>query len=485
MGTRCASAGAVALAAMHRAAIYIAHGHATHRAGVPGAARPRGRAPARLRRRPGGARAVRRHGAARRGHAVRDPRPARGGRLRRGLGRGGRRRAAAPVLPAHPGGPRRPDRRDRAAGRAGPARRPAARRRGPPGDRLMGPGVDPAFVRSVGRWLRAYPRRWRVARGAEVTAVLADLAPAGARRLDLRSGLGLLVAGWATRWREHPPLLAYLGYVGLELRLDPRYRDWARDDIEGPWFAVRRWLVTFAVVGVIAWLPALGGDALSFDSSTFFRAWAPTMLLGIAIWGGHWRARMVARQLVVHPGETVTPSGRIPGRVARPRVEARSWLAAARVVAVSVLVLCGVALAIAPNRTDAVLDGVGFQVTSAPMTTGTRAAGIGLAALGGGALLALVVPGFAALLAGPVAALAAAALPVLAAARRVVAAGGTGAVAGVDVVRALRRQPDRADLPVDGYLPAADWLPVGTVVPLPGDPAPPAPAPGTAVERRG
>jgi hypothetical protein len=387
--------------------------------------------------------------------------------------------------------------------------------------------VDPAFARSVGRWLRAYPRRWRAARAEEITAVLADLAPAGARRVDLRSGLGLLAAGWATRWREHPPLLAYLGYAAFELRLDPRYRDWARDDIEGAWFVVRRWLVAFGAVGAIAWLPVLGGDAPPLG---LLRVWAPTMLLGIAIWGGHWRARMVARQLVVQPGETVTASGRFPGRVARPRIEARSWLDAARAVAVSVLALCVAALALAPTRTDAVVDGVGFQVTSAPMTAGARALGLGLAVLGalvglvltrravgarlrawrpaaqpyrwvvplgapgrtrlaaavvGGALLALAVPGFAALVAGPLAALAAGALPVLAAARRVLDSGGTRAVAGIDVVRALRRQPDRADAPVDGYLPAADWLPVGTVVPLPGDPAAAPRAPGTAVDRRG
>lgn len=391
----------------------------------------------------------------------------------------------------------------------------------------MGPGVDPAFARSVGRWLRAYPRRWRVARADEITAVLADLAPAGARRLDLRSGFGLLGAGWATRWREHPPLLAYLGYVALELRLDPRYRDWARDDIEGPWFVVRRWLVAFAAVSAIAWLPVLGGDPAPVGLLTW---WAPAMLLGIAALGGHWRTRMVARQLVVQPGETVTPSGRVPGVVARPRIEALSWLAAARVVAVTVLALCAVVLATAPHRTGAVLDRAEVQLTSVPMSTGVRVLGLGLAALGalvgvalarrtvgarlrtwrpvaqpyrwvvplgahgrsrlaaavgGGALLALAAPGLAALLALPVAAVAAGALPVLAAARRVVAAGGTGAVSGLDVVRALRRQPDRADTPVDGYLPAADWLPVGTVVPRPGDPVPAGPAPGSAVERRG
>ncbi|WP_147794675.1 hypothetical protein [Cellulomonas sp. Y8] len=73
----------------------------------------------------------------------------------------------------------------------------------------------------------------------------------------------------------------------------------------------------------------------------------------------------------------------------------------------------------------------------------------------------------------------------LAAAGRTLDEGGTGVVAGIDLVRALRRRPDRADVPVDGYLPAADWLPVGSVVPLPGDPAPAARTPGTALDRRG
>lgn len=381
-------------------------------------------------------------------------------------------------------------------------------------------GVDPAFARSVGRWLHAYPRRWQAARADEITAVLADLAPSGARRLDLRSGLGLLAAGWATRWREHPPLLAYLGYVGFDLRLDPRHRDWARDDIEGPWFVVRRWLVAFAAVGAITWLPARGGDTPPTET---LRWWVPTMLLGIAIWGGHWRNRMIARQLVVQPGETVTASGRIPGRVARARVDARSWLASARVVAATVLLCCAALLAAAPRRTDVVREGAEVAITSAAMTAGARAVGAGLAvlgllaglalsravgtrlrawrpaaqpwrwvtplgsagrtrlaaAVGAGALLALTVPGLATLLAFPVATLAAAALPVLAAARRAVEGGGTGAVSGIDVVRALFRRDDRVDGPVDGYLPAADWLPLGTVVPLPGDPAP-----GWAVEPR-
>ncbi|HEX7806008.1 MAG TPA: hypothetical protein VF413_07590 [Cellulomonas sp.] len=46
------------------------------------------------------------------------------------------------------------------------------------------------FHRSVAFWLRAYPRRWRAVRAAEVTAVLADLAGPPPRRLDARAAAG-------------------------------------------------------------------------------------------------------------------------------------------------------------------------------------------------------------------------------------------------------------------------------------------------------
>ncbi|MFS0699641.1 hypothetical protein AB6N24_06660 [Cellulomonas sp. 179-A 4D5 NHS] len=98
---------------------------------------------------------------------------------------------------------------------------------------------DARFARSAALWLRAYPRRWRQARGAEVAAVLADLAPPGARRLDVGTALGLLVAGWATRARQHPPLGAWLRYRLLRERLPRRYRPWVRDDVEGRWFPLR------------------------------------------------------------------------------------------------------------------------------------------------------------------------------------------------------------------------------------------------------
>ncbi|MFS0699639.1 hypothetical protein AB6N24_06650 [Cellulomonas sp. 179-A 4D5 NHS] len=104
-----------------------------------------------------------------------------------------------------------------------------------------GPAVEPlpSFERSVRRWLRAYPRRWRRARAVEVTAVLADLAGPTAHRLDARTALGLVVAGLATRWREHPPPRAYLAYRLAGRHPGPQWDAWLRDDVDGRLYPAR------------------------------------------------------------------------------------------------------------------------------------------------------------------------------------------------------------------------------------------------------
>ncbi|MGN8244682.1 hypothetical protein ACTHAM_001784 [Cellulomonas soli] len=128
------------------------------------------------------------------------------------------------------------------------------------------PEIDARFEQSVGFWLRAYPRRWRVARAAELTAVLADLAAPGARRLDLRSALGLLRSGWATRWRERPPIWVVFGYRWQLSVPAARYRAWVRDDVEGPLFHVREvawrlWFI-FVMMGQQVYLGNYGPEIL-------------------------------------------------------------------------------------------------------------------------------------------------------------------------------------------------------------------------------
>ncbi|MDQ0374989.1 hypothetical protein [Cellulomonas humilata] len=110
--------------------------------------------------------------------------------------------------------------------------------------------------RSAAFWLRAYPPAWRTQRADEVTAVLVDLAPDGARRLDARTALGLLRGGVATRWRLTPPLRVYLPYRMLDIRVPAQYREWVHQDIATPG-AMRRnltgrlWLFAFPIYNAL------------------------------------------------------------------------------------------------------------------------------------------------------------------------------------------------------------------------------------------
>jgi len=72
--------------------------------------------------------------------------------------------------------------------------------------------VDAQIVRSTELWMRAYPCRWREARGEELLGLVVDLAGPDARGLGARAAFDLVRGGWATRWREHPPLHTWLLY---------------------------------------------------------------------------------------------------------------------------------------------------------------------------------------------------------------------------------------------------------------------------------
>ena len=97
-------------------------------------------------------------------------------------------------------------------------------------------------------WLRAYPRRWRATYGTDLLGTLADVATEGARTVPIREGLAVLRAGWALRWREHPPFWPWVGYRFFNRRLPGRYRYWVIDDLIGPLYDVRVYLATLPVV---------------------------------------------------------------------------------------------------------------------------------------------------------------------------------------------------------------------------------------------
>ncbi|MCG2798183.1 MAG: hypothetical protein L6367_06550 [Cellulomonas sp.] len=187
-------------------------------------------------------------------------------------------------------------------------------------------GAD-RFERSTRFWLRAYPVRWRSVRGDELLDVLRDLAGPDATRLPLREALGLVRAGWATRWREGPPLRTRLTYRLLEIRIPPRYREWARDDIDGRWYDTRRGLLPAVLFVTILGLGSAGKIALSTLAPALV-VWAVVLLALLRLdllrpLSDPYRARAVNRHLVPRHGEPVTPGGFMLTPGTGTRVDAR------------------------------------------------------------------------------------------------------------------------------------------------------------------
>ena len=203
------------------------------------------------------------------------------------------------------------------------ARGSDATRPGP--DRDARPLRPDPFARSVRLWLRAYPTRWRAVRGEEMLGVLRDLAGPGATRLTLREGLGLVRAGWATRWRSGPPVRTRLAYRYLDRRIPAAHREWARDDIAGRWYSLRKVLWTFGVIAPLMWVPRLvlhGWPDLPAVVFLLMVVCVPAAVDVIAPAGGQYRKQATNRHLAPAPGEPLVPGGLARGCIPRRRIRA-------------------------------------------------------------------------------------------------------------------------------------------------------------------
>ncbi|WP_421735021.1 hypothetical protein [Cellulomonas sp.] len=201
--------------------------------------------------------------------------------------------------------------------------------------------IDPRFERSVHRWLRAYPRRWRTHRADEMTAVLADLAGADARRIGLRDGLGVVRAGLLTRLRTRPPLRQVAAYRLLGRRLSPQYRAWVRDDIEGALYPLRVGVVVpFSLVMVMfPFLTLVGGGPVEFMPRGMMVAWIVGGG-GMSLVLGPWRRRSDARKhLVAERGEMLTDQSLLFGWVMRDRLRARPMVGLVTLLALATAVV--------------------------------------------------------------------------------------------------------------------------------------------------
>jgi hypothetical protein len=206
------------------------------------------------------------------------------------------------------------------------------------------------FERSARFWLRAYPRRWRAARGEELLAVLADLASADATRVGARTAVNLVRGGWAARWRGHPPWFGWLGYRLLNAQLPREYRDWVVDDIEGLLFPVRKGPVSFLIpIYLLMGVQGLSSPSNGLDPFFGFGAAGLVVVLSFVL---RRRDRNFARKqhLVAEPGDPLVPGIYVAMGAPRTRVPAR-W-AAPRAVAVRVLIAVATvpAVVMAPTR---------------------------------------------------------------------------------------------------------------------------------------
>lgn len=150
--------------------------------------------------------------------------------------------------------------------------------------------------RSARFWMRAYPRRWRAIFGDDLVAVLHDVTEPGAQQVSLREAAQVVRAGWALRWREHPPFWRWLAYRSFGLRLPDEYRFWVMDDLLGKFYSVRYGMLPvpamYAAAYLASFLAPLGLEGLRPPASAIpFLVIMLAVVLGMLVVGRRFRAR--------------------------------------------------------------------------------------------------------------------------------------------------------------------------------------------------
>ena len=251
--------------------------------------------------------------------------------------------------------------------------------------------MNPRFERSATFWLRAYPPRWRVVRGGEVFGLLADLAGPDDDRLSSRTVVDLVRSGWATRWREHPPLHIWFLYRFFDRRIPAVHRGWAADDIDGVLHPVRRYLASVWVLPLIWAVSVPPGNSASYAPYGWMIGAAG--VASLVLWPNYHRRQARLKHLVPQPGEPLAQGVLVGQEVPGVRVEARSALR--WTVPVLGLVAGGSVLSalVAPKEIQVIpLDRATWEIVVGPIGTGRAVALTVLgAALLAGLRLAVVV----------------------------------------------------------------------------------------------
>jgi hypothetical protein len=273
-----------------------------------------------------------------------------------------------------------------------------------PGEQRIVAGTR--IERRAGLCIRAYPRRWRRERGEELLGLVVELAGPDARHLGSAAALDLVRGGWATRWREHPPLHTYLQYRLLDRRIPQAYRSWALDDIDGFGYPVRRTMFSTALLITIAFAYPMV-DSRPIPPAWQTPAWqylvmAAVMAVSFLIFLPE-VGRDTARLKHVSPrlGEPRVEGALVPWDVPKERVTARSMLTCAALLLGSFVAASVTAVALAPKMVLTYLrwfgpadgSGPGLSTESVTAPVGGHwvvAAGTLLVALGLGVLGAVL-----------------------------------------------------------------------------------------------
>lgn len=219
--------------------------------------------------------------------------------------------------------------------------------------------VDPRLARSVRRWLRAYPPRWRMVHGEELFWLVVELTEPQARRVGARAAFDLVRGGWATRWRTHPPLVTWLLYRVLDRRIPVGYRAWAQDDIDGVLHPVRCAIGSLTLV--------LGPVVLLSGEPGLL--WAPigVVAVSVAFWPGYQRRRDLLKHVAPQAGEPLREGELVTVEAPRDRLAAGPT-ATVLIGALGVLVP-GAVVAAAAGRVGTSFRWIpaGFEVDDAPV----------------------------------------------------------------------------------------------------------------------
>ncbi|WP_406290643.1 hypothetical protein [Embleya sp. NBC_00896] len=170
--------------------------------------------------------------------------------------------------------------------------------------------------------LRAYPRRYRSAREAELLGTLLDAAPPGATRPSIPEAWDIVRGGLTTRLRDRPPPHHWLAYRLLGKRVPHRYRMWVRDDALGRFLFVRRNLGSYLIAFGVVWLGTiLGGPGYTPLPAPGPWRWAFLALLALGIlnplYSMSFRTRILHKHDFVDDGTDPT-SSRLPRHPDQP-----------------------------------------------------------------------------------------------------------------------------------------------------------------------